>query len=391
LLGALVMLLAAAGLAGAEAGSGGPTGRALSVHANAGSAGWMTLWILALALGMIRGDGAADGDGDGARGGYWLAWLAVAAVAANACAQFAGSASVSAGTATAVLLISACYVGWLVRFRQRTRAAWTVPRLGAAAALAVLMTGFLMATFGAWAAVGGHFGAAASLDAAQSAATAVPFVMLSATAAVEWAAESTTTAGPMATAGLVQVGAFVLAAAATIAGVLSSNLALTEANTSLVLAGIAIFAVRVGPRLLTAGPERGSRVWLTTSALAMAVDAGLFLHVVFEVGAQRYASAGLVPLWLVFAVDHVTFAGVGTAALFGAIAAVAGHEKRWQLADPLAAAGLVLGLAGVTLGLGWRWPVLETASAAVLGLSVLIAAAVAAGRLCLGRRPGCRQ
>jgi len=380
------MLLATAGLGGVEAGSGGPAGRALSVHANAGSVGWMTLWILAVALGMITGDGS--GASDHARAGCWLAWAAVAAAAANACADVAGSASASAATATAVLAAAATYVAWLARVSQRTRTAWTVPRLGAAAALAVLMTGFLLATAGAWAAVGRHAGAAASLNAAQSAAIAVPLVMLAATAAVEWASVPEAAAGPMTTAGLVQVGAFVLAAAATIAGVLSSNLALTEANTSLVLAGIAIFAVRVGPRLLSAGGARGSRVWLTTSALALAVDAGLFLHVVFEVGAQRYASAGLVPLWLVFAVDHVTFAGVGTAALFGAIATLAGHEDRWLMADVVAAAGLVLGLAGVTLGLGSGSTAVEASSAAVVGLSILIAVAVAAGRLCRCRRRG---
>jgi hypothetical protein len=205
--------------------------------------------------------------------------------------------------------------------------------------------------------------------------------MLVATSAAEWALSPAAGAAPATTAGLVQVGAFALASVATVTGVLSSNLALTEANSSLVLAGIAIFGFRVGPRLLTAGWARGSRVWLATSVLALAVDAGLFAHIVFEVGAQRYASAGLVPAWLVFAVDHVTFAGVGTAALLGAIAARAGQQPRWLAADAVAAAGLVLGLAGITFGLGSGSAGVQAASGAVLGVAILVAVVVAGLRV----------
>jgi hypothetical protein len=150
-----------------------------------------------------------------------------------------------------------------------------------------------------------------------------------------------------------------------------------------VLAGIAIFGARVGPRLLAASWARGSRVWPAASALALAVDAGLFVHVVFEVGAQRYASAGQVPSWLVFAVDHVTFAGVGTTALLGAIAMRSGGHPRWPEIDVLAAAGLILGLAGITLALGTGWNVLQDASATLLGLSTLAAVAVAGLRIWL--------
>jgi len=252
-----------------------------------------------------------------------------------------------------------------------------------AAALVVLTTGLVLAVIAAWTAMAGDTGAAAQLSTAQSAVTAIPFVMLLATAAVEWQSAPAIEAPPVTTAGLVQVGLFVLAAAATIAGVLSSNLALTEANTSLVLAGIAIFGVRVGPRLLAAGWARGSRVWPAVSALALAVDVGLFLHVAFEVGAQRYASAGQVPSWLVFAVDHVTFAGVGTTALLGSIAMWSGEHPRWPAIDVLAAAGLILGLAGITLGLGTGWNALEHASAVLLGLSTLAAVAMAGLRVCL--------
>jgi hypothetical protein len=323
-LGALAVLVVAA-VGGAETGLGGMHGAALRVHADAGSLGWMTLGTLAVALGMSTSDASTT-----------------------------------------------------------ARANWTVPRLGMAAALALLAIIYVMGAISMLAAAFGHAAAVASLAAARSAAAAVPFVVLAATATVEWATASTGEAGETAglsTAGTVQVGALALAAVALIAGVLTSDLPVTEANIPLELAGIAIFLVRVGPRLLTAGWARGSRIWLVTSAVALAADAGLIAHVVFEVGAQRYAYAALVPAWLVFTVDHVTLVGVGTAALLGGIAALTGQQDRWAMADSVAAVGLVLGLAGTAAGLGVGSAVAEALAGTVFGLSLLLAAAVAALRV----------
>ena len=94
-------------------------------------------------------------------------------------------------------------------------------------------------------------------------------MLLAATAVVEWAAARPSGGyEPVTTAGLAQVGALVVAAAVIIAGVLGSDLALVEANIPLELGGIAIFLIRVGPLLLTAGWARGGRIWLVTSTVA---------------------------------------------------------------------------------------------------------------------------
>jgi hypothetical protein len=389
MLGALALLLLSAALGGAGAAAGGPTGSALRVHASAGSTGWLALTVLALTLAMVRDvDGRLPGINPAGRWLTWLnrltwlpwlTWLAVAAIAASVAAAPAGSAVASAVTGTVFLPVVVAFAGWAGTSSLRVRVAWTVPRLGMAATVAVLVTGSVLGTIAAWMTASGDAIAAASLAAAQAAGLAVPFVVLAATAIVEWSSAPAATA-PATTAGLVQVGALALAAAATIVGVLTSDLAVTEANVPLVLGGIAIFLFRVGPALLAAGWARSTRIWLVTSAFALAVDAGLFAHVVFEVGAQRYASGGLVPRWLVFSVDHMTFAGVGTTALFGAVAAVAGQQNRWPAADVSAAAGLLLGIAGVALGLGVGSAVIEAASGAVFGLSVLAAAALASLR-----------
>jgi hypothetical protein len=332
-LAALAMLVAAAA-GGAEAGFGTPGVAAVRIHADLGSLGWLTLGTLAVAVGMATAD--------------------------------AGSAA-------------------------RTKR--PVPRLGMAAALALLVTTYVLGALAMLATATGHATAATSLGAARWAVVDGSFVVLLATATVEWAAASdgtTSDAAVLSTAGVVQVGALVLAAVAQITGVLTSNLALTEANLPLQLTGIAIFLVRVAPALLTSGWARGSRIWLVTSVVALAVDVGLVVHVVFEVGVQRYAYAGQVPAWLVFTVDHVAFAGAGTAALIGGINAVAGQQERWPRADAVAAAALALGLAGTAASIAVGSPVGEGVAGTVFGISLLVSAAVTAVRVTLPHVPAGR-
>jgi hypothetical protein len=389
--GALAMLLVSGALGETGAGTGGLGGAALSAHVQSGSLGWIALGVLAAACGMAENHDTNEGDRAGdARAGWYLAWLAVATVASLVAANSVGSAIASAGAGTAALVAIIALAGWLLVIARPSGTWWTGPRLGIAATLGVLAAGCVLGTVSAWMTVGGNAASASSLATAQSATLGVPFVVLAATSMVEWAsAPRPTPAAQVTTAGLVQVGALSIAAVATIAGVLSSDIAVTEANIPLLLGGIAIFLFRVGPVLLARGWARSSRIWLVTCTLALAVDAGLFAHVVFEVGVKRYATAGLVPTWLLFSVDHVTFVGVGTTALLGTIAALFGQADRWSAADTVGATGLVLGLAGVALGLGVGSAVLEGGSAALLGLSVLAAVAVASLRA-LGIHPSRR-
>src|SRR5260370_20950931 len=103
LLGALARLLISAGLGGARSAAGGLSGQVLAVHVGAGSLGWLALGILAMALGMLPSDG--DGRPDD-QVGYWLAWIAVAAVAAYVLVGANGPAGASAGTRPALLAVA---------------------------------------------------------------------------------------------------------------------------------------------------------------------------------------------------------------------------------------------------------------------------------------------
>jgi hypothetical protein len=296
-------------------------------------------------------------------------------------ADAAGGAAGEAWTGSAALAAILAFAGWVAVAGRRAGTPWTVARLGMAGALAVLIAGSVVGAASAAAAAGGNGAAADSLASAHSAATVVPFVILAVTSVLEWSAAPSPAAVPVTTAGLVQVGALLLAAVAVIVGTLGNDLALVEANIPLELGGIGIFLVRVGPALLAAGWRASGRVWLVTSTVALAVDVGLFAHVVYEIGRRRYVSIDTVPEWLVFTVDHMTFVAVGTTAVFGAIAARAGPDARWPGTDAPAAAGLVLGLAATAAGIGAGSALLDRAFAAVLGVAVLLAVVVAALRV----------
>jgi hypothetical protein len=399
LLGALAMLLLSAAL-GDSAGAGGPggTGQALIAHVHAGSLGWLTLAVLAVALRMARDRdrsddrpeqpaGASPGAGAGVGGGQLgigISWLTVVTVLVFVVATAERSSRAEAWLGAAALLAILGFLGWLAALSRRVRIRWAVPQFGMAGALSVLVAGTIIGAMSAGDSATGNATGAASLASAHSAVLVVPFVVLAATSVLEWAVPRSAHGNPpVTTAGLVQVGSLVLAAAAMLAGVLGGSLTLVEANIPLELGGIAIFLVRVGPLLLTAGWTTASRIWMVTSTVSLAVDVGLFAHVVFEIGTRRYVSIDLVPRWLLFTVDHVTFVAVGTTALFAAIAAMAaqaGEGDRWPRTDAPAAAGLVLGLAGMAAGIGAGSAAVEGAAATLLGISVLAAAVTAAVR-----------
>ena len=299
-LSALAALVVSAGLGDASAGSPLRSAPILKAHMLAGSWVWMVLAIPAVGVGMLS---------DGSAAGSWA------------------------------------------------RAAWTVPFLSLAAALAVLAAGAGLGTVPTGA------------------------VILFATGVTEWSVSRPAALAAPTTAGLVQVGALVLAAAALTGGIVGHDLALVEANVPLQIGGIAVFGARIGPRLLAPGWSGSGRVWLALSAVALAVDVGLVAHLVFEIGRRRYVSIDMVPRWLVFAIDHVTFVAVGASAFLGAIAAMPGQPDRWTAADRLAAAGLGTGLGGTALGIGIGSVPLTVLFATVLGLSLLASVAVAALRV----------
>ena len=375
--GSLVMLVAS-GAIGLRLGVGSPTSSAtLHLHVHAGALGWMTLGVLGVASVMVGWPTDADGTRRGWPG-VLLSILTVAAVTWFVVEDGLGAGLVAWSGAAALAAIVADVV-WLAARWGRSGRVLTEPVLGMAAALILLVAGTAL---GAGAA--GNVGATGELGSTHAVVLSFPFVLLAATSIVEWSVDARLvgTSHELGTVELVQVGLLVLGAAALFAGFAANNLALTEANVPLQVGGIAIFLWRVGRRLFDTSWYRAGRSWLATCCVLLAAEAGLFAHVVFEIARQRYVSINLVPPWLLFVLDHLTFVGIGTAALFGALAAMTeGAPDPGQWSDAPAASGVVLGIGLTAAGISMASQVAEAVGASLLGLSLLVAAVAAAVRV----------
>jgi len=384
--GALLMLIASAALGtGAGASAGEFLGGGMNAHVHLGSLGWMTLAVLGVAVAML------DEPSERLHVRLEVALSALALVAVVAFVVATATHAV-AGQAWAGTAAMAALMAFVVHLAVRWRSSPVISEatLAMAAALMVLLGGSVLGVLSASAADSGKLDSASDLASSHAAVLSVPFVLLAGTALVAWSAGDRvhTTPSAVGTAGLVQVGLLLLGAAALFGGALTDSLALVEANVPLQAGGIGLFLVRVGARVLERGWLRRGRAWLVTCSLFLAVEVGLFAHVVFEIGRQRYPSIDLVPEWLLFAVDHVTLVGIGTAALFGAVAAISPRAgELWEATDAPAAAGTAVGLAGMAAGIGVKSQAVEIAFGAISGVSLLVAAAAAARRVHAMRRP----
>jgi hypothetical protein len=225
---------------------------------------------------------------------------------------------------------------------------------------------------------GNHHEVATRFASGHSAILAVPYLVLAVMTIVERTLSPAPPPPPMSTGALTQFGLVFVSGLMLFLGMLTQNFGLIEANVPLVVAGAAIFLVRIGTQVFPSGwRNRHDLVWFQVCVLAMAADVGLFAHAMVEVGRRRYPSIELVPTWLLFAVDHLTYVAVASAALFGAVAAKYGADRR----DVFAAWGMVAALLAAIAAIGVESPVVEGASMAVLAVCILTGAATGSRRV----------
>jgi hypothetical protein len=352
-----------------------PTGGALESHVHAGALGWLTLGGLAVATAMFATTAPERGWTALARGSFAAVISGGSLLVVSFAASWPGVERWAGWLAFAgVIGAVSAYMG-VGPVRE-----WSVPQLGMAGAGVLLVSG----TFVGELATRHVRDATSHLAAGHAAVLTVPFLVLVAMSTIEWSARRDDALPVPAadTLGTVQVGVVVLGGLALLVGDLRHSMSLLVTNVPLELLGAGIFLLRVGARLFVRGWWHGPRVWLSLSAVSVAVDVGLFAHVVFEVAAKRYVFIESVPKWLVFAVDHVTFIAVTTTALFGAIALSGASEHR-QLpgTDGPAAFAMIGGLLGAVVGIAANRPLVEEVSVCVLGAAIAVAGVAAAVRL----------
>ncbi len=341
----------------------------LLTHVHAGTLGWITLGVLAATLWLFHEEGRATA-GLPVRP---LAGAMAVAVLVYVLAFLSGNFVLRAIFGVPVLALIAAFLWWLVAQSRLVRL--TIPRLAIIAAVVTLTiastigvlvqiqlatkTSFLPAG-----AIGGH----ASMQ-------VVGYLVLVGMALTEWRLKPD--AGRrLSRAGVVQVVLLFLGGVLVSLGALLDVMPLLGAFIPAEVVALAIYLVRVAPRIAQVRwLQRGSGRHFGIAIAFLVANVGLVIWLILALVAFKiYARFEDIPLWLFFAVDHSMFIGVMTNSLFGLLHELT-HERRsvWPWADDVIFWGMNGGMIGFVLTLITNQQALEKLFTPIMGGSILLA------------------
>jgi hypothetical protein len=337
----------------------------LLTHVHAGTLGWITLSVFAVGLWLFGEKLPLD-----TRSAYlrWLSIIAAAAVPLYVLAFLSGNYIARATFGVPVLLVIIGFFGWLIARMSRIRL--DLAHLAVLLALFVLIVGavigvtlqFQFATSKALLPDGAF--------AAHPASLVGGYLILIGMALSERTLIPATERMPR--WGLAQMLCLFLSGLALAVGFLADVQPALALSLLLYIVGGTIFLVRMAPRLMRVN-------WLgRTSSRLIAISA---IFIVFEIVLGTITivwdivTNGNAPQNLIIALDHTTFVGVMTNALFGLImAATETTEERqfWPWADNVLFWGMNIGALGFIITLLTNFLVLERLFTPIMGLSILL-------------------
>ncbi len=323
---------------------------AAAAHGPAGTLGWLLLGALAAAAVVLEAK---------SRRPAWPAWLAAAGVSTYALASWAAVAE-----AVAALLALVAVAGFAGALAPALRAATplTVPHLGVLAAVVVVAAVPLLDLLPAAApAARVPFRVAGARS-----PSVVALAVLVGTALAEWRLLTPHRPVSADSLGLAQVLLLVVGWVTLLAGAAADSLALLVASVAFQAIAVVLFLARLAP-VLGRLQWRGADRWAGAAALSLAAYVGVLSHLAVGVAGGRYVDAALVPSWLLFTVDHVVFVGVAANLLLGL------GRGQPVLVFWVVNAGLVATAVGLAAGA----PLVAEPAAAVLGVGLLLGAAIA--------------
>lgn len=336
-------------------------------HVHAGTLGWITLSVFAFALwlfstGEVRAGGKA----------YIRTLSVVSAIAfpLYVLAFLSGNFLARAIFGVPVLLAMAGILGWIILKLRQVR--FDLARLAMLYATITLLLGGLVGVLlqfqfaiGAVFLPEGAFGA-------HPAMMVVGYLVLIGLALTERTLMPQT--NRVSRAGFVQMTLFFLSGLALAIGQLLDLQPLYALNLLLSVAGVIIYIVRVAPRL--PGVQwfgRGSQRFFALSGLFIVANIALTVYLVVALITGSFGEGGPSANLLV-ALDHITFVGIMTNAIFGMIHEATSERRAfWPWADDVLFWGMNIGLVGFIVGLLAEMPFLEPIFTPVMGLSIIVA------------------
>jgi hypothetical protein len=338
----------------------------LLTHVHAGTLGWITLSVFALAL-YLFGEGVTVLE----KSTYLrvLSIVSVVAIPLYILAFLSGNYMARAVFGVPVLLVFVGFFGWTVARTSKLRLG--LPHLAILAAMLTLVLGGIIG-------VSLQFQFALSRQFLPNGAyLAHPAMMVAGYLTLIGMALSEQSLIPrtsnLSIWGLLQILLLFLAGLVLGIGVLLDLRPLFGLNLLFNVGGVVVYSVRLAPRMLCFN-------WLGQNSSRFFAISALF--VVFDIVLVTYLVAGVItglypngncPKNLLTALDHTVFVGVMTNALFGLIReATAERRSFWPWADHVLFWGMNIGVIGFIVCLIVDIRVLERVFTPIMGVSILL-------------------
>lgn len=338
--------------------------RIILAHVHTGTLGWLTLFVFAASLWLFGDSEMSRGLEKHARAVTYASIVSFV-VYNYAFATTYGEIRPALGTIAGLAI--AGFLAWVL-IRSRS-VQMTTPHVGILVAVATSVVGAVLGVLlGMRLATGDNWIPAGGED-AHPATMVVGFLVPVAMAIGEWALTWPRPA-PVTRLGVVQMAFPFLGGVLLMIGLLWEVDPLVQVSLPLELAGIGIYMYRMRSQLLgalrpgAAWPERFAAV----SPPYLFVVIALFIYLI----AKNEGDADLIPDHQIIAIDHLTFIGAMTNAIFGLLFTIlAARFQRLPMAQGLVFFAVNIGLILFVLGLYHDVTTLKRIGTPALGIALL--------------------
>jgi hypothetical protein len=348
-------------------------------HVHAGTLGWITLSVFAFGF-WIFGNGGTVGQ----QNTYIRVLSIVSAIAIPlyVISFFLGIAIIRAVISVPVLLAMVGILAWIIA--KSTKVRLTVAHIAMLESIVTLIIGAILGVLIQIQTAAGTVFLPDGVMSAHPATMVAGYLILIGMGLSEW--RLMPASDRLSRLGVVQVTLLFLAGIVLMIAALLNIPPLYGLNALLEVVGVIIFIIRFAPRVIrvnwTGG--RDSSRFFAISACFVVVNAAMTIYLTVSLVTGAFPN-GNIPSGLLIALDHATFIGVMTNALFGLIQDATQEQRSfWPWAEDILFWGMNFGALGFIITLLTGTTMLERVFTPIMGLSILLGIATYSLRL---RRP----
>jgi hypothetical protein len=337
-------------------------------HVHSGTLGWITLSIFAATAWIFGADRLPRLLRDGS----------IAAVVAYVLAFWADLTDLRPVAGTLMLAAMVWFAAWT--FGERKGQTLTVPKLSMLLAQVNLVIGGVLGVI-LGLMLSGVIDLSEGMQGAHPAMMVVGYLILAGVAIDEQLVGGPGTEG-LTRGGRWQAWLFFLAGIFLAIGILFEIMPLLGLNLLFEVIGVGIVLVRHRSRLASVGWGKPSPARFGAASILFLVPAlGILGYVIV-----RYSeNIDQTPVRLLLALDHATFVGILTNAIFGILfVAAASRREVWAWADQIVFWAINLGVAGFVIGLLADTAEIKRIATPIMGAGILLGLLVVAMRLRAG-------